>query len=679
MDSTLIGRLRNTHLPPSKGLMPVYEAVVNSIESIGEANESKRLLLSDYCISVEILRENQLELYQNPGPNPERKINGFRIKDNGVGFTEENWNSFNTLDSLQKLNKGCRGVGRLLWLKAFSNVIVDSSYLQGEKNFSRHFTFNIQNEVSPTNSNFEGDETISTTVALLGFKEDFAKATYKTLDKIASGLLEHCFWYFIRNDGVPNIVVCDDGKIIDLFDLFNQYLHSSSSSETVTLKEQQFEITHVKIRVDCNRQHSLGYCAAGRLVKEESLKGKIPGLYSKLSDKDGDFSYMAYLTGDYLDDRVTNERVNFHIADKVDDLFSDREISYDDIRTMLFPRISNFLKDSLDKVVQAGQERLEEFLSGKAPKYRPILPHIPTEKLSIDPSISDKDLDMLLHREQFVVEENILKEGHDLLTENDNENQKDYASSLEKYLNKVADLKQSDLANYVMHRRVVIDLLARAIRQQDDGSFSREDVIHRLIVPMGVTSDDSRFRHQNLWLLDERLAFHNFLASDKTLSSYPTTSNMSTKEPDIATLRVFDNPLVFGDGQQQASITVIEIKRPMRNDFKAGESDEKDPVLQALGYLRRLREGASTINGRPIPNSAKIPGFVYVLADFTEHLVNCCQVHQLQKTADGLGYFGYQRDGAYNAYVQVISFDGLVASATERNRAFFDKLGLPSL
>lgn len=43
-----------------------------------------------------------------------------------------------------------------------------------------------------------------------------------------------------------------------------------------------------------------------------------------------------------------------------------------------------------------------------------------------------------------------------------------------------------------------------------------------------------------------------------------------------------------------------------------------------------------------------------------------------------MGYFGYHPSAYYNAYIQVISFDGLVAAATERNRAFFDRLGLPS-
>ena len=100
--------------------------------------------------------------------------------------------------------------------------------------------------------------------------------------------------------------------------------------------------------------------------------------------------------------------------------------------------------------------------------------------------------------------------------------------------------------------------------------------------------------------------------------------------------------------------------------------------MQALNYLKRLREGAQTKNGRSIPNADQIPGFVYVLADLTNHLIECCDLWQLQKTADGMGYFEYHPNTKYNAYIQVISFDGLLASAKERNRAFFDTLGLPS-
>lgn len=104
----------------------------------------------------------------------------------------------------------------------------------------------------------------------------------------------------------------------------------------------------------------------------------------------------------------------------------------------------------------------------------------------------------------------------------------------------------------------------------------------------------------------------------------------------------------------------------------------KTPTLQSLGYLRRLHEGTLTVNGRPIPYVARIPGFVFVVADLTESIVDCCKLCQVQATADDMGFFGHHRDESYNAYIQVMSFDGLVASAKERNRAFFDTLGLPA-
>ncbi|WP_163370861.1 hypothetical protein [Endozoicomonas acroporae] len=42
-----------------------------------------------------------------------------KATNNGVGFNDANIASFETLDSDHKIDKGCRGIGRLLWLKAF--------------------------------------------------------------------------------------------------------------------------------------------------------------------------------------------------------------------------------------------------------------------------------------------------------------------------------------------------------------------------------------------------------------------------------------------------------------------------------------------------------------------------------------------------------------------------------
>ena len=319
--------------------------------------------------------------------------------------------------------------------------------------------------------------------------------------------------------------MCDGAGSIDLFELFDAHMHTSSSHATIELKTYTFDITHVKVRVARNKPHTLGYCASGRLVREENLTGKIPGLYRAITDNDGHFTYMAYLTSDYLDDHVTNERVHFNISETTEGLYGETEISYNDIRTAVFPCIAEYLETSLKEVLSEGRQKVDTFIATKAPKYRPLLRHISAERLSVDPDISDKELDTLLHREIFEVEQDILKEGHELLSES--VSHEDYAERLAKYMAKVTDLGQSDLANYVAHRRAVIDLLDFAIKRQEDGKFVREDVIHELIVPMRCTSVDSEYQRQNLWLVDERLAFHHFLASDIPLTSNPTTASTS--------------------------------------------------------------------------------------------------------------------------------------------------------
>ncbi|MDR2221827.1 MAG: hypothetical protein LBE34_03710 [Flavobacteriaceae bacterium] len=124
-----------------------------------------------------------------------------------------------------------------------------------------------------------------------------------------------------------------------------------------------------------------------------------------------------------------------------------------------------------------------------------------------------------------------------------------------------------------------------------------------------------------------------------------------------------------------ASITIVEIKRPIRNDAKAGE--DKDPIEQALGYLKRVREGkVETQNGRLIPNSNDIPVFCYIICDIIDSVKNRCELFNLKVTHDKLGYFGYNEN--LKNYIEVISFDRLLNRAKDRNKAFFDKLGLPT-
>lgn len=678
MNTNLHGRLRNTSLPYNHGLLPLFEAAVNSIHAIEEAG----LEPASGNISIEIIRDNQQDLdfgVKKRGPDALKDILGFKVIDNGIGFTESNMESFYTLDSEHKADKGCRGVGRLLWLKAFKRVNVNSVYKgDNDKLKLRQFSFNAKSGVNGQSDNDAPQNAqISTCIHLDGFADRYREAAYKGALPIANSLFEHCLWYFVREGGAPIIIVTDDGEHISLTDIYEEHMFSSAVTEHIVIKEKEFDLTHIKLRASSSQSHMIAFCASSRLVKEENIAGKIPGLYGKLHDDSGEFVYSCYVSSPLLDDCVRSERTGFDITENQKELFSNTEISFSEIREAVIAKAADHLSSYLEENKTKARDRVENFVSRKAPRYRPILSRIPKEKLVVDPNISDKDLDLILHRQLAEIEEQLLSEGHDVMSLREKEDFPEYTKRLQQYLKTAEDIKKSDLANYVSHRRVILDILEKAIQRDQEGKYAREDIIHSLIMPMRCDSNEVMPDSCNLWLIDERLAFHDYLASDKTLSSMPISDSRATKEPDILALNVFDNPILVSEGNKLplASIVVVEIKRPLRND--ASEGEEKDPIEQALGYLDRVRQGTvQTANGRPIPRSEDIPGYCYIICDITPTIEKRCKMHDATRTSDGLGYFFFK--SSYKAYVEVISFDRLVNSAKERNKAFFDRLGLPT-
>lgn len=670
LQTNLKGRLRNTSLPKSHGLMPVFEAVVNSIHSIEEKGNT-----SSGKIILRVNRATQGFLDLDAKSLP--PIIGFTISDNGCGFDDANFKSFETLDSDHKISKGCRGVGRLMWLKVFDLVEVESHFIDLGNNLKKRvFLFDDKLGVHGDQLLEASAQQSGTIIKLMGFDESFRKQVPTKGESIANQLLEHVLWYFVRNEDAPKILVEDSGEVIDLDALYDQHMHASAYHETITIRDYSFDLTHIKFRASVNKKHQLALCAANRLVKEESIQGKLPGLYGKISDTSGEFTYTCYVSSDYLNDHVRSERTSFDIAEDVEDMLN--EVSFKDIRDAVLERTKEYLQDVLAENVSAGRKRVDDFINNHAPRYRPIANHVSEELLIVDPEKSDKELELHLHAQWYEVERQLVSEGHDIMLPQNEEHIEEYKERLSEYLRKAEDLKKSDLANYVSHRKVIIDLLQKSIERQEDGKYVREDMIHELIMPMRKDSSEVFFDSCNLWLIDERLAFHNYLASDKTINAMPITGNNSTKEPDLLSLRLFDNPLLVNDQTSfpLASITVIEIKRPMRNDMREGE--DKDPIDQALSYLERIREGkVTTKSGRPIPGNKDVPGYCYVLCDLTESMHRRCRRANLRITSDGMGYFGYNEPS--HAYIEVISFDQLVKAARERNRAFFDKLGLPSI
>jgi hypothetical protein len=673
--TSLAGRVRNTSLPKSHSLLPLLEAVVNGLQAIDARFED----IGQGRLRVTIVRSAQDELdfgSSGSGRVALKPIVGFVVEDNGVGFTPDNMRSFETLDSDYKAEMGGRGVGRLLWLKAFNRISIRSAYKDENGDlYARQFRFSVDREVEHGEAP-DGFSDSGAVVHLDGFKDAFQGNAPKTVEAIAREVLEHCIWYFLRPGGAPEVTIVDD-ETISLNRLMEDFVFSELPTTTVDVKGKKFDMFNICLKSSTrNPTPRLYWCAASRVVIEENLTGKIPGLYGRLKDETStEFTYVCFLSSDYLDTHVRADRIAFDISERTAGATLEDDISLEDIRSGVLQEVERLLADPLDAARDEGKARVNDFVSNRAPRYRPVLSRLESLGLTVDPSIKDPDLELLLHRNLQKLEADAITEGQAVFAEAGSAPLEDYQERLNRYLEAVRDINQSDLAAYVSRRRAILDILSKFIRANEQGRYSREDAIHSLLMPMRTDSNEIGTDASNLWIIDERLAFHDYLASDKTLKSMPITGSESTKEPDILSTRLVDTPVLAAEGETLPlpSIVVVEIKRPMRNDA----SEDKDPILQSLDYVKRVRSGGVlTASGRPIPASQDSPAFCYILADLTPTLVNRCEYANLRRTHDGLGYFGFNESA--KAYIEVMSFDRLVNSATERNRAFFDKLGLPS-
>lgn len=136
-------------------------------------------------------------------------------------------------------------------------------------------------------------------------------------------------------------------------------------------------------------------------------------------------------------------------------------------------------------------------------------------------------------------------------------------------------------------------------RDPDTGKYALEKEVHNIVFPMRATSDDVPFEQQNLWIIDERLTYHSYLASDIPLSRVEPVDSDSEKRPDIL---IFNRPHVFGDGDQPlSSIALIEFKRPERSDYR-----EDDPISQIYKMIREIKEGKiKDATGRRLRTAAR--------------------------------------------------------------------------
>ena len=344
-------------------------------------------------------------------------------------------------------------------------------------------------------------------------------------------------------------------------------------------------------------------------------------------------------------------------------------ITMDQIMRAVVVEVNEFLKDYLQPIATGKIQRITDYVTHRAPQFRHLLKYMPEAISKIKPNLSEDKLDDELHRIKRDFDRTTDEENTQLLDELNKGviSSSEYIQKFGLQIEKINSANGAALAEYVAHRKVILDLMEFAIRKSDDGRFQKESFLHNIIYPMRTTSSDTPYSNHNLWLLDEKLAYCSYISSDIPFDNNP--------KEDRTDIMILDSPVAVSDeendGREYESIVLFELKRPMRDDYNGSSN----PVNQLYEYVSQLKTNKKRDkDGRVIRVGQNTKFYLYAVCDITTTLEQILDFHDFSQTPDKLGYYKY--NDKMNAYIEILSYDKIINDAKKRNRILFDKLGI---
>ncbi|MDL5026405.1 hypothetical protein QR676_04120 [Vibrio sp. TMPB1044] len=656
------GKVKNLKLSPAERLIPVLEAVVNSIQACS-GNKAR--------LELEILRQTT-QTTLDADSDKYQEIESFRVIDQGVGFTDENLTSFRTADSTYKAQLGCKGVGRFTWLKVFESVSVDSVYKKDNEFYDIKFDFSIDNsDIDTVKANPSDRNKIQTVVTLTNIKSPYQKKLPTDISEIADEILEHCLMYFLEDKIESFILKSNTNESINLIDYFNANFDSDVKKTKFKSGSQNFKAYYFR-NYGRQRIHKINFCANSRTVSTYKPTDFLPNIPAYFQDDQGKrFRYSIFVSSPYFDENVTQERTNLAIA-KADELLDDEHPSIDAIIGELIIDCDGVFNEYFQPMLVQHRERVQEFVDTKGYEYRHVLKHRPEWIDLIKIGLAEEQLDIELHKLSRDFETDLKTEAIQIkksLKESKSISSEEYKEAYKRYTSEINDIGKSNLAKYIVHRKSIIDIfeLNLELQNTEKKKYHLENTIHDVILPLSSTSDDITNLSQNLWLIDERMSYHALLSSDKSFES--VTDIDSRERPDVM---LFNNPIAFCDDKDEPrTATIIEFKRPMRDDY----DDNENPVKQTLGYAKKLRDrDYVNAKGRNLYLAKGVPIYCYIICDLTKSIREYCADNNYTPTTDNNGYIWYHRD--YNIYFEILSFKKVLLDAKKRNTSLFRMLNL---
>ena len=605
-------------------------------------------------------------------------VDGFVVKDNGIGFTKSNRDAFDTLYTEQKIADGGKGFGRFTCLKYFDRVKVSSTFAEGDVFLDRSFRMGLDTDII-VDEKVEPSQEQATgaTVEISGIKSvRFPDKKLKTISRV---VVERLLPYFVDKEYIcPRVAIREASKPSDSVSL-NDYLGQENSqivemqvdegtfSLSANEDEKTFHIRVFKFFAPRTAKSKVSLVAHRREVTDNPLDSYIPEFAEEFFEPGQDrdlstgrnFVIKAYVFGDYLNDNVSLERGEFRFQTDPDLL---NGISQKGIEQKAAEIVQSIVGTEIAERKKRKEVRISKYITDNAPWHRVLAKEVDFSALPMKPT--DQDIEIYLQKKKYEKEIATRTQVTALLN---SENPDKLGEKISQLIESISDNSKNDLIHYVSMRKCVLDLFSRSLEIGVDGKHKSEGEVHDIIMQRKKDSDEIDFDAHNLWMLDERLNFSTYISSDKPINK------ANGDRPDIT---IFNNRAAFrGENEASNPITIFEFKRPQRDDF-ADPSSKEDPVQQIIRYVNQIREGKfKTPAGREILVNDTTPFYGYVVCDLTKKVKDWFQKEKdFTSMPDGLGWFNWF--GNISLYMEVISWTKLHRDAEMRNKIFFNKLGI---
>lgn len=658
-------------LTPKDALLPLFECIVNSIISLMQSNQSGK----EICIKI-IRGEHPTQI--NIGNV--KTIHSITISDNGIGFNNKNYQSFETPFSKALKNYGCKGIGRFTVLAAFKKIRIRSNYLENNLWKYREFECDAENEVVPIKHDNSDDKEFKTFVELIEcFNPIIKEKTALTIEEISQDIMQHCLVYYLNGD-LPLINIFDENveKGIIINELFERV--SKDNERIFIIEGYPFKVYITRTQKEGNRKnHYVYYCANSRVVGQPKGIGKFNSLFSYPLNQNGKYYFLdVYIVSDYLNKYVYKARNGFAIPQEKDSSLYEYTdlISFEEIENELIKILEQEYEPHVRETKERSQNELQTYISEKAPRYA-SLSRNPELLRTIPPNLTDDKKEEHLYRISYNARKTVEKNLQDFI-----DNKQINEETIQKIKKDIQEKTAYDidsLADYMMRRKAIIELFDKFLEADNEGKYKLEEDIHNLIFPMGFTNDEISYETHNLWLLDERFLTYKFVASDRSITSM--SQKKSSKEPDLIMLNdnpiMFDNPISFGDKSngELNSMVIFEFKRPGETAHQMKKTDYRwefsmlvEPYFDDFLYSRDKKN----YKGKQVILKKETPKFGFIIIDVLPPLLEQYNKDKgWQKTPFGTFY---KMEANKNMHLEVMTFSKLLEYARSRHMPFFDKL-----